>query len=198
LNTSVKMMLALTLITTLSGGVLSAWDGFTKPRIEKHRLEELKAAISDVLPPHKSYQELTRDGMTLYIGRTADNEPVGIAFRAIGSGFQGKISIMVGMQPGFSKLTGIKVLEQVETPGLGTKIVKDPSRKENSFWFPQQFKGVKVDPKISLVKNKEPTQPTEIQAITGATISSRAVVRILNDTIQKAKKVYQKENTDRS
>lgn len=194
MSTSVKMMLALTLITTLSGGVLAAWDGFTKPRIEQHRLEELKAAISDVLPPYISYQEVTRDGMTLYIGRTADDEPVGIAFQAIGSGFQGKISIMVGMQPGFAKLSGIKVLEQVETPGLGTKIVNDPSNKENSFWFSQQFKGVKVDPQISMVKNKKPTKSTEIQAITGATISSRAVVRILNETIEKAKELYQEKN----
>jgi electron transport complex protein RnfG len=191
------MMLALTLITTLSGGVLSAWDGFTKPRIEKHRLQELRAAVSDVLPPYTFYQEVTQNGMTFYIGKTADNKPVGIAFRASGSGFQGKISIMVGVQSGFSKLTGIKVLEQIETPGLGTKIVKDPSR-ENPFWFSQQFTGVKVDPNINLVKNKKPTQPNSIQAITGATISSKAVVRILNDSIQKAKQLYKKASTDKA
>ena len=196
MSASAKMMLTLTLITALSGGVLAAWDGFTKPRIEKHRLEELIAAISDVLPPYEFYDEVTKDGMTMYIGKTSENKPVGIAFRAMGSGFQGKISIMVGIQPGFSKLTGIKVLEQVETPGLGTKIVKDPSSKADPFWFSQQFKGVKVDPKIYLVKNKKPSKPSEIQAITGATISSRAVVRVLNDTIEKAKTIYHQEHTD--
>jgi electron transport complex protein RnfG len=196
LSVSAKMILALTLITTLSGGVLATWDGFTKPRIEKHRLEELKAAIADVLPPYEFYDELQQEGMTLYIGKTADNKPVGIAFQAIGSGFQGKISLMVGVQPGFSKLTGVKVLEQVETPGLGTKIVEDPSRKANPFWFSEQFRGIKLDPEIHLVKNRKPTKPSEIQAITGATISSTAVVRIVNETIEKAKTVYQEGHPD--
>ena len=191
------MILALTLITTLSGGVLATWDGFTKPRIEKHRLEELIAAISDVLPPYEFYDEVIKDGMTLYIGKTGEDKPVGIAFQAMGSGFQGKISIMVGIQPDFSKLTGIKVLEQVETPGLGTKIVKDPSSKANPFWFSQQFKGVKGDGKIYLVKNRKPTKPSEIQAITGATISSRAVVKILNETIEKAKSIYHQKQADK-
>ena len=192
-----KMILALTLITTLSGGVLATWDGFTKPRIEKHRLEELIAAISDVLPPYEFYDEVIKDGMTLYIGKTGEDKPVGIAFQAMGSGFQGKISIMVGIQPDFSKLTGIKVLEQVETPGLGTKIVKDPASKANPFWFSQQFKGVKADEKIYLVKNRKPTKSSEIQAITGATISSRAVVKILNQTIEKAKSIYHQKQADK-
>lgn len=196
MSASAKIMLVLTLISTLSGGVLATWDGFTKPRIEKLRLAELKAAISDVLPPYKFYHEVMKDGMTLYIGKGADNQPVGIAFEAIGSGFQGKIAIMVGVQPGFSKLTGIKVLEQVETPGLGTRIVEDPSKKANPFWFSQQFKGVEVDPKIFLVKNKKPTRPNQIQAITGATISSTAVVRVLNESIEKAKTIYQEQHSD--
>lgn len=187
----IKMVIVLTVIATLSGGVLSVWDGITSPRIEAHRLRELKAAITEVLPHYDSYEEITEGTVTLYVGRKKDrNTPVGVAFRVAGSGFQGKISIMVGVLPDFSEITGIKVLEQIETPGLGTKIVEDPSNKSDALWFPRQFKGVNIDPLISVVKNMKPSKPTEIQAITGATISSKAVVRILNLSIKKAKEVY--------
>jgi len=84
-------------------------------------------------------------------------------------------------------------LSQKETPGLGTKIVEDPSN-ENPAWFTEQFKNVKVEPEIIYVKNSKPSKDNEIQAITGATISSKSVVNILNTNIGKVKKMYNKNN----
>lgn len=98
---------------------------------------------------------------------------------------------MVGLTPDMSKLTGIKVLEQIETPGLGTKIVVDPSNKQDPFWFPAQFKGVHTSPEIMVIKNAKPTHNYEVQGITGATISSKAVTRILNDQIADIKSVWE-------
>jgi electron transport complex protein RnfG len=193
MNIATKMIIVLTVITAFAGGILSTWDGFTKPRIEAYRLQELKKAIAEVLPAHESYKEINQDGTILYLGKQNDiDEPVGIAFEAVGSGFQGKISIMVGVSTDFSQVNGIKILEQIETPGLGTKIVDDPSNRQDRYWFTNQFKKLKVEPQIEVVKNKKPTKPTEIEAITGATISSKAVVTILNDNLQKAKNIYQK------
>ena len=71
------------------------------------------------------------------------------------------------------------------------KIVVDPSNKADPYWFPNQFKKVKTLPQIEVVKNIKPTKPTEIQAITGATISSKAVTKIINEQIQIAKSIYQ-------
>jgi electron transport complex protein RnfG len=88
----------------------------------------------------------------------------------------------------------MKVLEQVETPGLGTKIVEDPSNKENPFWFPEQFNGLQIFPQIDVVKNAKPSTPNEIQAISGATISSQAIARILNDNISQIKDQYLSDN----
>ncbi len=172
MSTSARMIVVLTLIVTVSGGVLSSLDSYTAPKIQHHRLVELRAAIADVL------------------GRKATGEPVGIAFIARGSGFQGVISIMVGVEMDFARLTGIKVLEQIETPGLGTKIVTDPTNKANPLWFPEQFVGVWLEPEITVIKNRPPTTETEIQAITGATISSRAVVKIINDALKRARFEY--------
>jgi electron transport complex protein RnfG len=192
MNIATKMIIVLTVITAFAGAILSTWDGFTKPKIEAYRLQELKKAIADVLPPHESYQEINQDGNILYLGQKSDlDEPIGIAFEAVGSGFQGKISMMVGVSIDFTKISGIKILEQIETPGLGTKIVEDPSNKQDRFWFTNQFKDLITEPLIEVVKNKKPTKPTEIEAITGATISSQAVATIINNKLQLAKKTYQ-------
>jgi electron transport complex protein RnfG len=190
MTTTQKMIVVLTVITMFSGALLSTWDGITKPKIEAHRLAALKAAISEVLPPHQEYEEVNSNGITLYVGKNESDQPVAIACEAVGSGFQGKISIMVGLTMDFKQITGIKILEQIETPGLGTKIVVDPTNKQDPYWFPNQFKQLQTEPAIGVVKNIKPTNPYDIQAITGATISSQAVVNILNDYIIKVREAY--------
>jgi len=192
MSLTTKMIVVLTVLTMVAGGLLSYWDGITAPKIEAYRLEQLKKAIAEVLPTHENYDEIAADGLILYVGKNStDPEPVGVAFEAIGNGFQGKISIMVGMSMDFQKINAIKILEQLETPGLGTKIVEDPSNKQDRFWFPNQFKNLTSKPQIDVVKNIKPDKPNEILAITGATISSQAIATILNDGIQKAKAIYQ-------
>jgi Na+-translocating ferredoxin:NAD+ oxidoreductase subunit G len=192
MNNSLKMFVVLTLITLFSGGVLSALNEVTAPLIRDHQLKELKAAIADVLPPIDDYDEISQGPITLYIGHKAgETDPVGVAFRVIGNGFQGKLAIMVGVKPNFEEIVGLKVLEQVETPGLGTKIVEDPSHKADPYWFPKQFKGLRIQPSITVIKNVKPTKPHEIQAISGATITSQAVADILNAEIGQAKAIYQ-------
>ena len=191
MNTTAKMILVLTLITILSGGALSTWDVYTSPKIELHKLEALKAAIAEVLPAYDTYQEVKTDGLTLYIAQNNDSEnPAGIAFEAVGNGFQGKISMMVGVDSAFGRITGLIVLEQVETPGLGTKIVIDPTNKENPGWFSEQFKNLPAGKVIEVVKNQKPSKENQIQAITGATISSKSVVAIINSAMKNAKDIY--------
>ena len=195
MNKTAKMVIVLTVITALSGGILATWDGVTKPKIAYHQLQALKAAISDVLPSYDNYLEKDINGKKVYIGKIDDStQPVGIAFKVDGSGFQGNISIMVGVDPSFNSITGIKVLGQIETPGLGTKIVVDPSNKTNPFWFPEQFGGVVLFPQIDVVKNSIPQNQNEVQAISGATITSKAVVRIINENVGIIKELYQSAN----
>ncbi len=190
LSLSVRMVLVLTLVTVMSGGILASWDIYTKPKVAYHREQALKKAITEVLPAHDSYTIRESDAGTLYIAtdHTSD-QVVGIAFMATGSGFQGQLGIMVGLDPDLAQLTGIKVLEQIETPGLGTKIVVDPSNKEDPTWFAAQFKGVHVDSDILVVKNAEPSTQYEVQGITGATISSKAVTAILNKKIAQVRAI---------
>lgn len=177
-----KLIVVLTSIGLISGGSLAGVYKLAHPLIEKNRLIELKKAIFEVLPEAKSYKESEKNGLKAYYGLDDKEMPVGIAFEAQGNGFQAKIVMMVGIDNEFEKLKGMKVLYQIETPGLGNKIENES--------FSMQFRGLSVNPVIEYVKNKKPEKPNEIQAITAATISSSAVVKILNKEIKRMSKTF--------
>ena len=81
MNKTAKMIIVLTVITALSGAVLSTWDSITKPKIAYHQLQALKAAISNVLPLYDYYEEKAIDDKTVYIGKIDDDaQNVGVAF----------------------------------------------------------------------------------------------------------------------
>jgi electron transport complex protein RnfG len=92
-----------------------------------------------------------------------------------GPGFQDTIALLYGYRPGEKIVVGMEILESRETPGLGDKIYKD---KE----FVAEFSALSVEPEIVSVKKGTGSQPNEVDSITGATISSKAVVRIINET----------------
>lgn len=177
MNLATKMIVVLSIMGLLSGGALASVYKATYERIKQNQLEELKKAIFIVLSDAKNYKKIEKDGVVVYKGLDKDERPAGLAFKAKGMGFQGEIGMMVGMDNSLEKLKGLFVLDQLETPGLGAKITTKN--------FQDQFKGLAVNPEIIYVKNKKPSKPNEIQAITAATISSKAVVNILNKDIKK-------------
>ncbi len=189
MNNVLKMFLNLTVIGALTGGILAAVFGVADPLIQANKEKELKESIFVVLPEAKDYRVMEKtvgkEKLTVYKGIDADGVPVGIAFKAEGNGFQGNIVTMVGLGLDYMKLKGIKVLEQLETPGLGNRI-KEPA-------FEGQFKGLEVRPRIEYIKNRKPEKPNQIQAITGATISSDAVVKNLNNAIEKVLREFPAE-----
>ncbi|MCP4301969.1 MAG: FMN-binding protein, partial [Gammaproteobacteria bacterium] len=83
--------------------------------------------------------------------------------------------LLYGYTPEQKRVLGMEVLESRETPGLGDKIYKDAD-------FVGSFSALSTEPEIVAVKKGTKSQPNEIDAITGATISSKAVVRIINET----------------
>ena len=82
--------------------------------------------------------------------------------------------MMAGIKPDLVTMYGVEILESVETPGLGGEIAGDR--------FKDQFGNISLLPKIGLVKQGR-REKNEIQAVTGATISSQSVVNILNEKI---------------
>jgi electron transport complex protein RnfG len=176
------MFLNLTIIGVLSGVILAGVFEVANPLILINKEKELKEAIFIVLPGAEDYDIIEKGEkgphkgrLTVYRGIGADGEPVGIAFKAEGVGFQGNIVLMVGLGMDYLELKGIRILEQLETPGLGNRI-GEPE-------FEVQFRGVKIKPRVEYIKYRKPEKPNQIQAITGATISSAAVVKNINRAI---------------
>jgi electron transport complex protein RnfG len=167
---------------------------FTLPTIERNKAAALERAIFDVIPNATSKTpfaekdgrlvpaEEAPDGQRYYAGYDDEHRLVGIAVEASGQGFADIVKVIYGYAPGKNAVVGMKVLESHETPGLGTKIETDPVFRANfealEAKVDETGDGI-VNP-IVLVKPGKKSQPWEIEAITGATISSRAVTDILH------------------
>ena len=164
-----KMIVVLTLIAMVCGFLLSAVKTFTYEKIEEQILVNVKGpALKDVLSqssnnPINDRMEIELEGVTytVFIGKK-DEKLYAIAFESKGSGFGGKIGIMIGIDIEKSVLSGIGILTHQETPGLGSRI------SETS--FTDRFKGKSLTGNFKVKKDSG-----DIDAISGATNSSRGV-----------------------
>jgi len=185
---SLRLVLTLAIAGLVSGVAIIGIYESTLPTITANKARELREAVFKVLPGVSQMQALVyRDGQLVAVEKPDKDEPVvyggydeqaefvGYAMPAAGPGFQDTIGILYGYQPGKKIVVGMEVLESRETPGLGDKIYKDAA-------FVGGFSALSVVPEIVAVKKGTKSQPNEIDAITGATISSKAVVRIINET----------------
>ena len=185
---SLRLVLTLAIAGLVSGIAIIGIYETTLPTITANKARELREAVFKVLPGVSQMQALVyRDGELVVVEMPDKDEPViyggydepgefiGYAMPAAGPGFQDTIAILYGYQPAEKIVVGMEVLESRETPGLGDKIYKDAV-------FVAGFSALSVEPEIFAVKKGTKSQPNEIDAITGATISSKAVVRIINET----------------
>jgi electron transport complex protein RnfG len=106
-------------------------------------------------------------------GYDGDGNLVGFGIPSEGPGFQDNIRLIYGYNPTERTVIGMEVLESKETPGLGDKIFKDQD-------FVANFSALKVDPEVVAVASGKKSASHEVDSISGATISSKAVVKIIN------------------
>lgn len=182
----IHMLVTLTLIGIVSGALLSELNSWAAPKIEANRKAETERAIFVVQSSGKKYNKIENVDFELYEVFDDSDNSLGYAMPYEGNGFQGNIRLIVGIDKNMSKVLGLEVLEQVETPGLGTKVTEKP--------FTNQFIDIELNPEIISVKGAEPQSSNEVQAITGATISSNAIVRIINEGMKKLRSVNAEEN----
>jgi electron transport complex protein RnfG len=173
----IQMLSSLTIIGIISGAALSEVNSWAIPKIEANRKADTEKAIYIVQHEATKYEKIVNINFELYEVFDKNNNSLGYALPYEGNGFQGKIRLILGVDKSLTNLLGLQVLEQVETPGLGSKIIETE--------FTKQFKNLLTKPEIIWVKGVSPDSPNEIQAITGATISSKAVVKIINDGLSK-------------
>ena len=180
-----RLVATLGLAGFFAGLLLVTGFVFTQPLIEANKAEALRVAVYQVLQGCASYEQLVWDGKQLsiepgpdgglapvYLGRNAEGQVIGYAVVTEEPGFQDIIRAIYGYDPVSDQIIDMEILESKETPGLGDKIFKDDAFRGN-------FTALAVQPEIVSVKKGEKTQPNEVEAITGATISSKAVTRLL-------------------
>lgn len=186
-----RLVLTLAGAGLLSGLAIVSAYRLTLPTIRANQAAALERAVLAVLPGSAAIQRLVwRDGAvaaargeaaagdeSVYAGYDASGRFVGYAIPGAGAGFQDTIKLLYGYDPERRRIVGMEVLESRETPGLGDRIFKDAD-------FVAEFRDLAVEPRVELVKGEGP-EPHQVDAITGATISSAAVVKIVggaNDT----------------
>ncbi|WP_166960950.1 RnfABCDGE type electron transport complex subunit G [Yeosuana marina] len=186
-STFFGMLLSLLVITLVSGFALGFVNDLTIEPKAKAKLEKKINALKLVLPafdnnPVEDVKMVTSDKVSDSVEiypAYSKNEFVGAA--VIGStdkGFSGLVKLMVGFKPN-GDIENVVVLEQKETPGLGTKMTEDK--------FLNQFKGINIsDFKLAVKKDGG-----DVDALTGATISSRAFC----DATQMAYDAFIKNNS---
>ncbi len=185
-----RLITTLALAGALAGLLIVSVFEWAQPQILEYRARVLTDAIGEVLGGPERVQTLyvengrlveeppagvdTVKAEKVYAGFSASGAPMGIAIVGAEPGFQDVIQLIFGYDPGSGEVLGMRVLESKETPGLGDAIMKDEA-------FITGFDGVGTP----LRGVKEPTGAAEeVDMITGATISSNAVIDIINHRLE--------------
>ncbi len=183
----IGMLCALTIV-----GVYEA----TAKRIADNEARALAAAVAAVLPDARELRSIAitpqdeivdvaaaEQSLPAFLGFGENGELVGAAITAAGMGYQDTIKVIYAYSFDASAIVGFHVLQSLETPGIGTKIKEDP--------FLSNFDrlDVSLDDTGSALANPIVTvpggtkeQPWQIDAITGATVSSEAVAALLDES----------------
>lgn len=165
------------------GSGLAGIEIWLKPIIEQNKLNEALDQIPKLVKGATKGQvdEKTIKGMRIFRATDDSGKLVGWVLNGSGQGFADRVEVLIGLDRDAKKLTGIFVLDQKETPGLGNYIV---SAKK----FRNQFKGLAVGQSGNTLVAKQgaPNLASgQIKALTGATISSQTVCNIINETVAK-------------
>lgn len=177
------------------GLLIAVTNAALSPRIVQNKINKRNRLVGVLLPEAKNFVLDTeieiesiqgkKEKIEVYRAMSEAGECVGWSFNADGSGFADKIELVVAVDKDFEKLAGFDVLASNETPGFGDQIKYD--------YYRDQFKGAPAE-ELKLVTSGEPKNiDAEIVAISGATVSSEAVVEIINSFLTQIKEQMQQK-----
>ena len=158
----IRLSAVLCLITLVAAFLLAGVNEITAPVIKKAEEKATVDAMKKLLPEADTFTA-DENNANLSVA-TKDGQLIGFCAKVSANGYGGPVVMMVGVDTNMT-VQGLEILTQSETAGLGAKITEDK--------FKEQFPGKNLDG-LKLVK-KATTSPQEFEAVTGATISSRAV-----------------------
>jgi electron transport complex protein RnfG len=184
----IKMVVVLTAICSASALVLSYANQATKGQREYQLLKYVKEpSIKAVLSGYDN--DPIKDRVTMELGKDDKGKPVqknifpaksggqviALAYDSVATGYNGPVEVMVGID-NEGKLTGVSVMTHSETPGLGARVVEAE--------FQDQFRGLEISDSLNVGADGG-----QIDAVTGATTSSRAVVKAVRSALELFQKV---------
>jgi len=169
----VRYGVTLSLICLIAAGLLAGVNSLTRSKILVQAQETESASLQEVIPQAVKFVPVKKNNEILYYKAIdQDGKYIGVVFKAYADGYASDIETVVGMLKD-DTITAIKVLSQNETPGLGTQVTEES--------FLKQFNHKSI---IGL---------DEVQAITGATISSTAVIDSVKEKAIKIKELIKNE-----
>ncbi|MBN2314861.1 MAG: FMN-binding protein [Sedimentisphaerales bacterium] len=178
------------------GLLIAVTNAGLSPRIIQNKINKRNELVMGLLTDAKNFVPVDSEivirsvdgkesNVEVFKAVAESGERVGWSFNAAGPGFADKIELVVAVDANFEKIAGFDVLSSNETPGFGDQIKYD--------YFRNQFKGAPAEA-LKLVSVGEPTEiDSQIVAISGATVSSEAVVEIVSNFVTQIKEQIQKK-----
>lgn len=167
-------IISITIVVSLAVILLGVTNSIVRPMIEWQREQKIQRMLHEIFPNMTEYI-LEDDIYMVY----SDEDEISFAFLAVGKGYGGLIDILIGLE-NETTIKGVTIISHLESPGLGARITESS--------FIDQFIGVNIADVALRQKGGE------IDAITGATISARAVVDAVRATAME--KVQSLENRE--
>lgn len=189
MNQNLKIILFVLVMSFITSGILLGVEALTADRIQDNQDAKIKIAVldaNDIAYSISSINEtfdaeinvLTIDEWTFYVN--PDNGS--ISFAIAGNGVWGPIEGILTLEGDFKTILSVSILQQEETPGLGG-VLAEPRYLEN-------FVGKMFNPTFELNKDPAPNKDNEIDAITGATNTSKRFQEFLNNDYDQAKAAW--------
>lgn len=174
--------IALFLICTVATALLALTNSVTKEKIKEVAIKTASEARQKVCADAKTFEEKTdKDGNVYFEAKDENGNTVGFAITTKDKSYGGDIEVMTGFSAE-GKVTGVEILSIDDTPGLGMNAKKD------------EFRNKYTGKSGTLVVSKNAAADNEIQALTGATITSNAVTRCVNSATEICKNAIGGEN----
>lgn len=181
--------------------IVSVYEA-TKPVIQAKRAAALREAVFTVVPGADSSRAFRPtdaggfaavenpdavEGTVLYAGYDATGRLIGVALPASGMGYADVIRVLYGYAFEEDAIVGMKVLTSKETPGLGDKIETDETFRQNFERLDASLApdGESLAHPITYVSSGEKEAPWQVDGITGATISSKAIATMLGESAKR-------------
>lgn len=182
-----KNLIFIIILGSVCAGMLLGIRAYTLPIIKAYQEMMLKMTILNAAGISYTKENLDqvflndikkeiKDNFTYYLS------PQGAyIFEYKGRGLWGMIEGVISLGPDLETIESLQILSQEETPGLGGRIGEES--------YLDKFKDKKVDPLLKLALRKKASEADEVDAITGATISSQALVDTINDSVEGFRKI---------